>query len=318
MPAAETAQPLSELIRPDMWLAQAWASAQQHRGVYIGRFAPSPSGKLHQGSLIAALASYLHAHWHGGVWRVRMEDVDQSRCTRAIGAHQLATLRAFGFEFDEPVLWQSERFAAYRSAFEQLRAHRRVYPCACTRKQIAEQQAQLGVAHYPRTCRNGMTNSVANDAVIRSWRFDVGDEIITWTDESGQINTERLSETSGDFVIRRGAQDTDDWAYQLAVVVDDAAQSVTHVVRGADLFGSTARQIALQRALGYPAPQYSHVPLLTNAHGEKLSKSEQAPELDALNPLAALQHAWRFLGGMSFDCADVEEFWRQVLLHQSR
>ena len=303
MPAAETAQPLSELIRPDTWLAQAWASAQQHHGVYIGRFAPSPSGKLHQGSLIAALASYLHAHWHGGTWLVRMEDVDQSRCTHAIGAHQLATLRALD---------------AYRAAFEQLRAHRRVYPCACTRKQIAEQQAQLGVAHYPRTCRNGRANSVVNDAAIRSWRFDVGDEIITWTDESGSINTERLSETSGDFVIRRGAQDTDDWAYQLAVVVDDAAQGVTHVVRGADLFGSTARQIALQRALGYPAPQYSHVPLLTNVHGEKLSKSEQAPELDALNPLAALQHAWHFLGGMDFDCADLADFWRQVLLHQSR
>lgn len=193
-----------------------------------------------------------------------------------------------------------------------------MYPCACTRKQITEQQAQLGVTHYPRTCRNGRVNSVVNDAAIRSWRFDVGDEIITWTDESGSINTERLSETSGDFVIRRGAQDTDDWAYQLAVVVDDAAQGVTHVVRGADLFDSTARQIALQRALGYPTPQYSHVPLLTNAHGEKLSKSEQAPELDALNPLAALQHAWRFLGGMNFDCADVADFWRQVLLHQSR
>ena len=318
MPAAETAQPLSELIRPDTWLAQAWASAQQHHGVYIGRFAPSPSGRLHQGSLIAALASYLHAHWHGGTWLVRMEDVDQSRCTHAIGAHQLATLRALGFESDEPVLWQTERFAAYRTAFEQLRVHRRVYPCACTRKQITEQQAQLGVTHYPRTCRNGRVNSVVNDAAIRSWRFDVGDEIITWTDEAGSINTERLSETSGDFVIRRGAQDTDDWAYQLAVVVDDAAQGVTHVVRGADLFGSTARQIALQRALGYPAPQYSHVPLLTNVHGEKLSKSEQAPELDALNPLAALQHAWHFLGGMDFDCADLADFWRQVLLHQSR
>lgn len=309
MPAAKTAQPLSELIRPDTWLAQAWASAQQHHGVYIGRFAPSPSGRLHQGSLIAALASYLHAQWHDGTWLVRMEDVDQSRCTRAIGAHQLATLRALGFQFDEPVLWQTERFAAYRAAFEQLRAHLRVYPCACTRKQIAEYQAQLGVAHYPRTCRNG----VANDAVIRSWRFDVGDEIITWTDESGSISTERLSETSGDFVIRRGMQNTDDWAYQLAVVVDDAAQGVTHVVRGADLFDSTARQILLQRVLGYPSLQYSHVPLLTNAHGEKLSKSEQAPELDVLNPIAALQHAWCFLGGMDFGCVDVTDFWRRVL-----
>ena len=314
MPAAETAQPLSELIRPDMWLAQAWASAQQHRGVYIGRFAPSPSGKLHQGSLIAALASYLHAHWHGGTWLVRMEDVDQSRCTRATGEHQLATLRALGFQFAESVMWQSERFAAYRAAFTQLRAQQRVYPCVCTRSQIAEQQAVLGVPHYPQTCRHRF----ASDAPIRSWRFAVNDEVIEWADESGQISTELLADSVGDFVIRRGAETTDDWAYQLAVVVDDAAQGVTHVVRGADLFDSTARQIALQRTLGYPTPQYSHVPLLTNAHGEKLSKSEQAPELDALNPLAALQHAWQFLGGMEFDCADVADFWRQVLLHQSR
>ena len=314
MPAAETAQPLSELIRPDTWLAQTWASAQQHRGVYIGRFAPSPSGKLHQGSLIAALASYLHAHWHGGTWLVRMEDVDQSRCTRATGEHQLATLRALGFQFAESVMWQSERFAAYRAAFTQLRAQQRVYPCVCTRSQIAEQQAVLGVPHYPQTCRHRF----ASDAPIRSWRFAVNDEVIEWADESGQISTELLADSVGDFVIRRGAETTDDWAYQLAVVVDDAAQGVTHVVRGADLFDSTARQIALQRTLGYPTPQYSHVPLLTNAHGEKLSKSEQAPELDALNPLAALQHAWQFLGGMEFDCADVADFWQRVLLHQSR
>lgn len=124
----------------------------------------------------------------------------------------------------------------------------------------------------------------------------MGDEIITWTD-SGSINTERLSETSGDFVIRRGAQDTDDWAYQLAVVVDDAAQGVTHVVRGADLFGSTARQIALQRALGHPAPQYSHVPLLTNVHGVKLSKANKHPNWTR-SIRSPLQHAWHFLGGM--------------------
>ncbi len=314
MTAAKTTKPPPEPIRPDIrpntWLAQAWSHAQQHAGTpYIGRFAPSPSGKLHQGSLIAALASYLHARWHGGVWRVRMEDVDQSRCTRTIGEHQLTTLRTLGFEFDEPQMWQSERFAAYRMAFAQLRACGRVYPCVCTRRQIAERQVQLGIAHYPRSCRNGITS----EAAIRSWRFDVGDEIVIWTDESGIISTERLSEAGGDFVIRRGAVETDDWAYQLAVVVDDAAQGITHVVRGADLFDSTARQIALQRALGYPTPKYSHVPLLTNAHGEKLSKSAQAPELDALNPLAALRHAWRFLGGVDLDCRDVAGFWRSVI-----
>ena len=318
MPARDIAQTLperlTEWIRPDTWLAQAWLHAQQHAGApYIGRFAPSPSGKLHQGSLIAALASYLHAHWHGGAWLVRMEDVDQSRCTRATGAHQLATLRALGFQFAEPVMWQSERFAAYRAAFAMLRAQQRVYPCICTRGQIAERQAQLGVPHYPQTCRHGL----ASDAPIRSWRFALHDEVIEWaddwTDEWGPISTERLADSVGDFVIRRGSETTDDWAYQLAVVVDDAAQGVTHVVRGADLFDSTARQIALQRTLGYATPQYSHVPLLTNARGEKLSKSEQAPELDALNPLSALQHAWRFLGGQDFDCKHTSDFWRSVL-----
>lgn len=309
MPATPIAKPLPELLRPDTWLAQAWRHAQQHAGApYIGRFAPSPSGKLHQGSLIAALASYLHTHWHGGTWLVRMEDVDQSRCSRALGAHQLQTLRALGFEFAEPVMWQSERFAAYRAAFAQLRSDGRVYPCGCTRTQIAERQVQLGVPHYPQTCRHGQ----ATDAPIRSWRFAVNDEVIEWVDESGAISIERLAESVGDFVLRRGAEDADDWAYQLAVVVDDAAQGVTHVVRGADLFDSTARQIALQRALGYATPQYSHVPLLTNARGEKLSKSEQAPELDALQPVIALQHAWRFLGGNAFSCDDVADFWAKI------
>lgn len=313
-PAQATSLPA--LIRPNTWLAQAWYAAQQYRGSgYIGRFAPSPSGKLHQGSLIAALASYLHAHWHSGVWLVRMEDVDQSRCTHATGEHQLATLRALGFQFDEPVMWQSERFTTYRTAFAQLRVQQRIYPCACTRRHIAERQAQLGLSRYPQTCSHG----IAAGAPIRSWRFAVADEVVTWTDESGQSTTEVLAQTSGDFVLRRGAGDTDDWAYQLAVVVDDAAQGVTHIVRGADLWNSTARQIALQHALGYPTPHYSHVPLLTNAHGEKLSKSEQAPELDALNPLAALQHAWQFLGGVDFDCANVADFWQMALFaNQSR
>lgn len=316
MPPLPAQKPLPACIRPHTWLAQALYAAQQHDGsTYIGRFAPSPSGKLHQGSLIAALASYLHAHWHGGTWLVRMEDVDQSRCTRTTGEHQLATLHALGFQFDEPVMWQTERFAAYRAAFAQLRTHQRVYPCACTRRQIAERQAQLGLSRYPQTCLHG----IAEGAPIRSWRFAVADEVVTWMDESGQSITEPLAQTSGDFVLRRGTEDTDDWAYQLAAVVDDAAQGVTHVVRGADLWDSTARQIALQRALGYPTPHYSHVPLLTNAHGEKLSKSEQAPELDALNPLAALQHAWQFLGGVDFDCANVADFWQMALFaNQSR
>ncbi len=310
MPAPQTANHLPELILPNTWLAQAWNAAQQHDGSpYIGRFAPSPSGKLHQGSLVAALASYLHAHWHGGEWLVRMEDVDQSRCRHETGIHQLNTLSALGFQFEEPVWWQTERFPAYRMAFEQLLAQKRVYPCACTRSQIAEQEAILNIAHYPRTCRQG----ISSEQVIRSWRFDVRDDEVSWMDESGKTTTEHLSQMSGDFVIKRGAVEQNDWAYQLAVVVDDAAQGITHVVRGADLWDSTARQIALQRALGYATPKYSHVPLLTNGQGEKLSKSEQAPELDALNAIEALQHAWRFLGGKALLISSARNFWDKVL-----
>ncbi len=322
--------PRPQSIRPDTWLAQAWLSACEFQAnpaststnpPYIGRFAPSPSGKLHQGSLVATLASYLHAQWHGGTWLVRMEDVDTSRCTRALGEHQLATLRALGFEFAEPMLWQTERYPAYRAAFDQLRAQNHIYPCACTRSQIAQRLQALGqnpsISAYPRTCAQG----IAPDAPIQSWRFraqtsaqtgaQTGEKSleIQWQDESGRSTVQ----TVDDFVLKRGAADVDDWAYQLAVVVDDAAQHISHVVRGADLLDSTARQIALQRALGYPTPQYSHAPLLTNAAGEKLSKSEQAPELDALQGVAALCHAWEFLGGAQLVGVDsTDEFWQKV------
>ena len=298
-------KPLPTLIRPDTWLAQAWYAASCYTDQpYIGRFAPSPSGVLHQGSLIAALASYLHADWHGGRWLLRMEDVDQSRCTRALGAQQLNILRALGFEWDTPVLWQTERFAAYRAAFAPLKSQGRIYPCACTRKQIVHRENELNIQVYPRTCRGVPTAPEK----IHSWRFDVGEQIITWTDESGRVTTENLSATCGDFVVRRGFEATDDWAYQWAVVVDDAWQGVTHVVRGADLWDSTARQIALQQALNAPLLQYSHMPLLVNEAGEKLSKSGQAPALDVLAPTDALLHAWEFLGGQRFDCALPEDF----------
>lgn len=294
---------LPNLIQANTWLAQAWAHAQAFKrnphAPYIGRFAPSPSGKLHQGSLVTALASYLHAHWHGGIWRVRMEDVDTSRCTHATGAHQLATLRTLGFQFDEPVLWQTERFAAYRAEFERLYAQNQVYPCTCTRSRMTQ---NTDSAH-------GCVQGIKEGAAIRTWRFQADSQMITWTDETGHKHTQ----TVDDFVVKRGALSIDEWTYALAVVVDDAHQGITHVVRGEDICESTARQIALQQALGYPTPQYNHVPLLCNAAGDKLSKSEQAPELDALNPVEALLHAWQFLGGNDFDCADVTEFWQIVL-----
>ena len=246
---------------------------------------------------MTALASYLHAHWHGGVWRVRVEDVDTSRCTQAMGEHQLRTLRTLGFQFDEPVLWQTENFAAYRAEFERLRAQHQVYPCTCTRSQ----RTQNPSAHH---CAHGIDEG----ATIRTWRFRADHQMVTWMDEAGHSHTQMVD----DFVVKRGAHLSDEWAYALAVVVDDAHQGITHVVRGEDIRASTARQIALQKALGYPTPQYNHVPLLCNAAGEKLSKSDQAPELDALNPVNALRHAWQFLGGNDFECVDVTGFWKTL------
>ena len=278
--------------------------ARTAHSAYIGRFAPSPSGKLHQGSLIAALASYLHARWHGGTWLVRMEDVDTSRCTRVMGEHQLATLRALGFEFNESVMWQTERYPAYRAALEQLLANKLIYPCACTRSQIAQRQSELKTLDYPKTCAHG----IGDDVPVQSWRLRADNQRITWQDESGEVFTQ----TVDDCALKRGAWMLDAWTYQMAVVVDDAAQGITHVVRGEDLRESTARQIALQHALGYSTPQYSHAPLLTNAAGEKLSKSEQAPELDLLHGGAALQHAWEFLGGAPMVVTDTHDFWRQI------
>ncbi|TDR30911.1 tRNA glutamyl-Q(34) synthetase GluQRS [Hydromonas duriensis] len=303
------------LLTPDSWLARAWHSAQRHRqhpntSPYIGRFAPSPSGLLHQGSLIAALASYLHARWHAGTWLVRMEDVDVSRCTRAYGLAQLQLLMDLGFEFDNNVMWQSERNAAYQAAFAQLQAQGRIYPCGCSRKEIADSRIALNTtATYSGACRHGMTDGKA----IRSWRFRVDDEVIRWNDENGDSHMEAIAQSVGDFVLKRETPQGGEWAYQLAVVVDDAAQGVTHVVRGADLLDSTARQIALQQALNLPTPQYNHFPLLLNPQGEKISKREQAPALHALDGLSALQHAWQFLGGTYFECHDVPSFWSSVL-----
>lgn len=301
-------------FKPNSWLAHAWQTAQQFKSqstspAYIGRFAPSPSGLLHQGSLIAALASYLHARWHGGDWLVRIEDVDSSRCKDEFAYSQLKTLRDFGFEFPAEVMWQSKREAAYQAAFDALLAQKRIYPCSCSRREIADSRVGSQVeAAYLGMCRDGRDA----DKPIRSWRFRVDNERIDWQDELGEQHIEHLELSTGDFVIKRAEGD---WAYQLAVVVDDGAQHITHVVRGVDLLESTARQIALQRALNLPTPIYNHVPILLNSKGEKLSKRDQAPALEHLSQIDALQHAWQFLGGEPLEISSVTDFWRQVLRH---
>jgi glutamyl-Q tRNA(Asp) synthetase len=256
-----------------------------YRGSYIGRFAPSPTGPLHAGSLVAALASYLDAKAHGGKWLVRIEDVDTPRCVAGVDLVILQQLATLGLITDEPPVYQSQRSHFYQTALDELIANQQVFPCSCSRKDVA---AAIAKAHplakpkhgelvYPGTCRHGMTQELASNAQP-SWRFIASGEV------ASQI---------GDFVLKRA---DGCFTYQLAVVVDDALQGITHVVRGADLLDNTPRQIALQHALGFPAPQYLHTPLVMAEDGEKLSKQNGAAALDTSHPLNTLNAAAKVLG----------------------
>lgn len=267
---------------------------------YVGRFAPSPTGPLHAGSLVAALASWLDARAHGGTWLVRIEDVDAPRCVPGADREILRQLTVLGLVPDEPPLRQSAREAAYAGALEHLRERGLAYPCACSRRDIELALAAAGHGHarheervYPGTCRRlGLRGRPA-----RAWRLAVGDEAhpvrAAWTDRRLGAQSQDVTHDVGDFVIRRA---DGLWAYQLAVVVDDAAQGVTHVVRGEDLADNTARQIHLQRCLGVATPSYLHTPLVRDARGEKLSKTSGAPALALDDPSAALGGAAAALG----------------------
>ncbi len=280
---------------------------------YIGRFAPSPTGPLHAGSLAAALASYLDARAHDGRWLLRIEDIDEARTVPGAAEDIIATLAAFGLQPDGEIVWQSRRKALYAAAFEQLGS--RVFACGCTRKEIADSRVALaadGAAIYPGTCRHGL----AAGKPARAWRLRVpeaGDPAgrILFTDRwQGEIS-EELAASVGDFVLRRA---DGFWAYQLAVVVDDADQGVTDVVRGADLLESTARQLFLQRQLGITSPRYLHVPVVTNEIGEKLSKQTGAIALDMHHPVEELRRAAGRLG-LPIDVATptITDFWAAAL-----
>lgn len=273
---------------------------------YRGRFAPSPTGLLHAGSLVAALASWLDARAHDGAWLVRIEDVDLPRCVPGAADEILRQLAACGLASDEPVLCQSGRGAFYQAALDQLIARGWAYPCGCTRKDIAQAIAERGGARerhgeliYPGSCRP--CNGGLQGKPARAWRLDVGavasalglPGVTRWTDRRLGIQQQDVGAEVGDFVLRRA---DGLWAYQLAVVVDDAAQGITHVVRGADLADNSARQILLQQALGYPTPAYLHTPLVLGANGEKLSKQNGAAAVDLGDPLAALNAAAGMLG----------------------
>jgi len=267
---------------------------------YVGRFAPSPTGLLHAGSLVAALASWLDARALSGDWLVRMEDVDTPRCIPGAAPTILEQLARCGMVPDGPVLWQSQRETAYQAALDHLIAQGWAYPCSCSRKDIEAAQTQAVARHhaavYPGTCRHGLNGQPA-----RAWRLNVQavqqalglPPVTAWTDRRLGKQQQNVSEEVGDFVLRRA---DGLWAYQLAVVVDDAAQGITHVVRGEDLADNTARQIALQQALGLSTPSYLHTPLVLGANGEKLSKQNGAQALDLQQPLAALQAAAQALG----------------------
>jgi glutamyl-Q tRNA(Asp) synthetase len=260
---------------------------------YRGRFAPSPTGPLHPGSLVAALASWLDARAHAGTWLVRIEDIDPPRELPGAARDILETLAAFGLEGDEPVLMQHSRGVAYESALQQLRQAGLAYGCACSRRDAEDAARAAGLADgvYPGTCRHGTQGRIP-----RSIRLRVPDppaDAIAFTDRAVGRYAQSLSRDVGDFVLRRA---DGLWAYQLAVVVDDAAQGITDVVRGADLLDNTPRQIWLQRCLGLPTPRYLHLPVVTNAQGEKLSKQTGARALDRRDVLAELDRAWRHLG----------------------
>jgi glutamyl-Q tRNA(Asp) synthetase len=259
-----------------------------------GRFAPSPTGPLHLGSLVAAVASWLYARRANGRWLVRIEDIDTPRVVRGSAEEILAALQRYGLEWDGEVVWQSKRIALYEDALQRLREAKLVYDCACSRADLQRApSAPLGAeAVYPGYCRTG----IADGKTPRAVRFHAPDQVIAFDDLICGPIEEHIGARTGDFVVRRA---DGLFAYQLAVVVDDAEQGVTQVVRGADLLYSTPRQIALQRALGFPTPEYGHVKLVVNPDGAKLGKRDGAlplPTLDEARVRETLALALQHLG----------------------
>lgn len=263
---------------------------------YRGRFAPSPTGPLHFGSLIAALGSFLDARSQGGSWLVRVEDIDPPREQAGAVAEILRALEAFGLRWDERVYYQSRRSDAYCAIVRELQGRALVYPCACTRREV-------GGGPYPGTCRSGM----ARGRRARSLRIRTGEQPVRFTDRIRGARSESLASSCGDFIVRR----SDGWfAYHLAVTVDDAWQGVTDIVRGGDLLGATAAQVYLQGVLDAPTPRYAHLPVALGRNGSKLSKQNRAPALDLRRPGPILVDALRFLGQdppVDFAGHDVDE-----------
>jgi glutamyl-Q tRNA(Asp) synthetase len=312
---------------------------RSHQPPYIGRFAPSPTGALHAGSLVAALASWLDARVHGGLWLVRIEDVDTPRCVPGAAEEIMRQLAACGLVPDEPPVYQSERSQLYQTALDLLIAQQAAYPCACSRKDIEAAWVALGLAKsrhgeliYPGICRSGLQGRHA-----RAWRMDTlfftqnkplaltkyapsahdlianSGSIVHWHDRRLGSQQQQVAQEVGDFVLRRA---DGLWAYQLAVVVDDAAQGITHIVRGEDLADNTARQILLQQALKLPTPHYLHTPLVMATDGQKLSKQNGAQALNLRDESEVLTALLQAAHGLSLLPESAQPTNREDLLQQ--
>lgn len=283
---------------------------------YRGRFAPSPTGPLHFGSLVAALGSALEAMAHDGEWLLRIEDVDTPRTVSGASDSILRDLERHGFSWHGEVVYQSQRSDAYAAALDQLRRQGAIFPCACSRKEIADSASGHsvdGAMIYPGHCRNGLPAGRS----ARAWRLRVDNDTIAFVDAVQGAQRQDLAREVGDFVLLRA---DGLFAYQLAVVVDDAWQGITNIVRGADLLDSTARQIWLHQQLGLATPHYAHLPIATNAAGEKLSKQTLAPALDTNHAAANLCAALTFLGQQppaELSQASVGEVWAWAAVNWS-
>ena len=290
---------------------------------YVGRFAPSPTGPLHFGSLVAAVASYCDAKSNNGKWLVRMENVDKPREMAGAADDILHTLEAFGFEWHGAVIFQSQRSEIYEAYLNNLKRKGMIYACTCSRKEIADSSILTGIdgAIYPKTCFNKIHSDSVSEKYASasrmdnaSWRMHVDDiSVIAFKDTIQGNISQQLSRDVGDFIIKRkdGL-----FAYQLAVVVDDALQNITHVVRGADLIDSTPRQIYLQQLLGFTTPYYAHVPMAVNAHGEKLSKQTLAKSIMPQAAPMLVFEALQFLGQnppIEIKNATLDDMWRWAI-----
>jgi glutamyl-Q tRNA(Asp) synthetase len=278
----------------------------------IGRFAPSPTGPLHFGSLVAAVASYCDTKSRGGQWLLRIEDVDTTRRVDGASEQIIQTLQRYGFMWDGEIIYQSQRTDLYQQALDLLRDQDLAYPCTCSRKEIADSSTLQGIegAIYPGTC----LQHPVKPGVPAAWRLKTSDTVIGFDDLIQGHLQHNMAKDIGDFVVKRA---DGLFSYQLAVVVDDVLQGVTHVVRGADLLNSTTRQIYLQQLLGYTTPVYAHIPLVMNAEGQKLSKQTLAAELPSDNIMDVMIAAFRFLPYLPTppSLTSVHDLWQWAINH---